>query len=93
LNKWFKANKLKLNFDKTNLLKFATNNKTRINLNIGYDNKIIIEILTTKFLGLQIDNNLNLKKHIEYVIPKPSSACFAVRTFAPLMKIDTLKLV
>jgi hypothetical protein len=51
LNRWFKANELTLNFDKTNFIKFATNNKTCISLNIGYDNKTI-EILTTKFLGL-----------------------------------------
>jgi hypothetical protein len=31
LNKWFKANKLKLNFDKTYFMKFA-NNKTCIHL-------------------------------------------------------------
>jgi L-rhamnose isomerase len=28
LNKWFKANRLALNFDKTNYIKFATKNKT-----------------------------------------------------------------
>jgi hypothetical protein len=28
LNNWFKANKLTLNFDKTNFMKCATNNKT-----------------------------------------------------------------
>jgi hypothetical protein len=28
LNNWFKANKLTSNFDKTNFMKFTTNNKT-----------------------------------------------------------------
>jgi hypothetical protein len=50
-------------------MKFAANNKTYTNLNIGYD-KTTEEVGTTKFLGLQIDNNLNLKKHTEYIIPK-----------------------
>jgi hypothetical protein len=58
-------------------MKFVTN-KTCIILNIGYDKKI--EELLTKFLGLQIDNNLNWKKNIEYIIPKLSSAFFAMRT-------------
>jgi hypothetical protein len=62
LNNWFKTNKLILNFDKTNFMKFTTNNKTSINFNIGYDNKTIAEVVTTKFLGLQIDNSLNWKK-------------------------------
>jgi hypothetical protein len=52
-------------------MKFATNNKRCINFNIGYVNKTIEEeVGITKFLGLQIDNNLN-KKHIEYtVVPR-----------------------
>jgi hypothetical protein len=49
------------------------NNKTCINLNMGYDNKTVEEAGTTKFLGLQNDN-LNWKKHIEYIILKLSSA-------------------
>jgi hypothetical protein len=40
LNKWFIANKLTSNFDKTNVMKLCTSSKTCINLNIGYDNKI-----------------------------------------------------
>jgi hypothetical protein len=80
LNKWFKANKLAPNFDKTNYIKSATKNKTCSSLNIGFDNKLIEEAEANKFLGLQIDNNLNWKKHVEYIIPKLSSACFAMRT-------------
>jgi hypothetical protein len=74
-------------------MKFTTNNKTSINFNIGYNSKTIEELVRTKFLGLQIDNNLNWKKHIEYIIPKLSSACLAMRTVAPLLKVDTLNLV
>jgi hypothetical protein len=74
-------------------MKFTTNNETSINFNIGYDNKTIKEVVRTKFHGLQIDNNLNWKKHIEYIIPKLSSACFSMRTVTPLLKVDTLKLV
>jgi hypothetical protein len=39
LNKWFTANELTPNFDKTNFIKFATNNETWVNLNIGYGNE------------------------------------------------------
>jgi hypothetical protein len=69
-------------------MKFTTNNKKRINFNTGYDNKTIEEVLKTKFLGLQTDNNLNWKKYIKYIIPKLSSACFAMRTVTPLLKVD-----
>jgi hypothetical protein len=33
------ANKLTLNFDKTNFIKFVSDNKRWINLSIGYGNK------------------------------------------------------
>jgi hypothetical protein len=74
-------------------MKFSTKNITCINLIIGYDNKAIQDVITTKFLGLQIDNNLNWKKRIVYFFPKLSSACFVMRTVTPLLKKNTLKLV
>jgi hypothetical protein len=79
LNKWIKANELTLNFDKTNFMKFCTANKNCVNLGIGYVDKTIKEVETTTFLGLQFDNNLNWKRH-QYIIPKLSPACFAMRT-------------
>jgi hypothetical protein len=36
-------------------------------------------MVNTKFLGLQIDNHLNWRKHIEQVIPKLSTAFYAIR--------------
>jgi hypothetical protein len=50
LNKWIKANKLTLNFDKTNFMKFCTNNKTCFNLNVEYDDKSVEEVERTKFI-------------------------------------------
>jgi hypothetical protein len=55
---------------------------------MGYNNKTIKEVKTAKFLGLQIDS-LNWNKRVEYVIPKPRSACFIMRTVTPLIKIYT----
>jgi hypothetical protein len=92
LNKWIKANKLISNFNKTYVMRFCTTNKNCVNLSIGYADKIT-EVETTKFLGLQVDNNLNWKTRIQYIIPKLSSACFAMRTITSLMKTETLKLV
>jgi hypothetical protein len=47
LNKWTKANKLTLNFDKRNFMKFCTTNKTCVNLSFGYTDKTIEEAETT----------------------------------------------
>jgi hypothetical protein len=71
-------------------MKFCTNNKTCFNVNTRYDDKSIEEVQTTKFLGLQIGNNLNWKAYIQYIMPKLSSAWFAIRSVTSLMNIETL---
>jgi hypothetical protein len=91
MSKWFAVNKLALNLDKTNIIKFLTHNSPQCPLNIGYNDKYIEESLHTKFLGLQIDNYLNWKNHIDQLIPKLSGACYAVRSLFHISNTDTLK--
>ena len=55
-----------------------------INIKIGYGNKTIKFINTTKFCGLQIDNISNVSIH------RRSAACFAMVAVAGLMRTDTL---
>jgi hypothetical protein len=76
--KWFAANNLVLNLDKTNIMKFVTKNSAHSTLLIDYKEKDIEDTVNTKFLGLQIDNHINWKNHIEEIIPKLSGACYAV---------------
>jgi hypothetical protein len=38
-------------------------------------------VATTKFLGQQIDNNVMWKAHIQYIMPKLRSACFAMDSY------------
>jgi hypothetical protein len=47
-------------------------------LSIGFYGKYIEESANTKFLGLQIDNHLNWKNHIDQMIPKLSRTCQTV---------------
>jgi len=46
---------------------------------MGCDKKTIKELLTTEFIGLKINNNLNWRKCIKYIILKLSLACFAMQ--------------
>jgi hypothetical protein len=74
MSKWFTANKLALNLDKTNTIKFVTNNSPQYALSIGCNGKYIQESVNTKFLGLQTDNHLNCTNYIDKLIPKLSGA-------------------
>ncbi|PNF23822.1 hypothetical protein B7P43_G15913 [Cryptotermes secundus] len=93
MNKWFNANRLALNLNKTNVMKFTTNNAPHYVLNIGYNGKYIEETVNTKFLGLQIDSHLSWSNHIDKLIPKLSGACYAVRSMFHVSNTETLKLI
>lgn len=51
------------------------NNLPQCALGIGYKEKCIEERVDGTFLGLQIDNRLNWKNHINQMICKLSGAC------------------
>jgi hypothetical protein len=64
---------------------------TRNNLYIGCDEKYIEESINTKSHGLQIDNHLNWKNHVDLMIPKLSRGYYAVRSMPHVSSTDTLK--
>jgi hypothetical protein len=90
MSQWFSANKLSLYLDKTNVTKFVAKISPQYPLNIGCNDNYIYEAVNTKFLGLQIDDHLNLKYHIDQLVPKLSGACYAVRSMLYISNTDTL---
>jgi hypothetical protein len=88
---WFSANKLVLNLDKTNVMKFVTINPPYCALTITYKDKCIQEAVNLKFLGIQIDNHLTWRNHIDQIIPKLSVACYMVRQMYHISNNDTLR--
>ena len=57
---WLNANKLSLNIDKTNFMLFRPKGKNEFCLSIHICGTNIIEVDSAKFLGIVIDNRLNL---------------------------------
>ena len=66
---WFNANKLSLNLHKTAAMQFWNNNTS---LELQVDNIKIPVVESTKFLGVQIDNQLMWHNHANHVINKLS---------------------
>ena len=58
-----------------------------------HENKKIANVYNTQFLGLTLDNILSWRTHIDTVIPKLSSASFALRVVKPFLSQDSLKMV
>jgi hypothetical protein len=84
--KWFAASTLVLNLYKTSII---TRNSSHSTLHIGYKEKYLEEAVNTKFLGLQCDNHLNVKMHIEQIIPKVCGACHTVRSMDHVSNANT----
>ena len=90
---WFSANKLVLNLEKTNIMKFVTIHQSYCALTISHKDKYIEEVVNLKFLGIQTDSLLNWKNHIDQIIPKLSVACYMVRQMYHICSNDTLRSV
>jgi hypothetical protein len=86
------ANLLSLNVDKTNFIHFTSKSKPKIGINITYNNMQINTINNNKFLGIFINDTLSRKTHIEYIIPKLSTACYAIRIMKPYMSQNILRI-
>jgi len=72
-------------------MKFITKDSSQSTLHFGYKETYIEETLSTKFLGLQTDNHINLKKHFEQIIPQFSRVCYVIMSVVHTSNINTLK--
>jgi hypothetical protein len=93
MSKWFAANGLSLNIDNTSVIKFNSSHFQEHSLPIFYRDKLLKEVTNVIFLGLGIDKHLNWKTHIEQMIPKLSSACYAVRSMFHFSTKDSLRMI
>jgi hypothetical protein len=90
---WFSANGLALNMEKTGIMKFTPRNSLNTAFQIVHQDKLLSEINHTKFLGLELDKNINWKNHVQKILPKLSSACYLIRRMSPFCNLTTLKMI
>jgi hypothetical protein len=93
VSEWFRNNLLSLNLNKTKYLQFRTKNSQKLDLNITLMNNQITDSTNTKFLGLNINETLSWKSHINQILLRLSSACYAIKVITPLITEDTLKMI
>ncbi len=90
---WFRANKLSLNVGKTTYMLFGKTPNPHHNdqhgINIG--NQTINKVKTTKFLGLQIDDQLKWANQIKHIKSKLTSSLFAIRSAKHILSIKQLQ--
>ena len=86
---WFQVNSLSLNISKTYFIQFKllleSKSLNYSDINITHENNYISKVNDIKFFGLNINNTLSWKTHIDKILPKLCSACFAMRSVKPFM--------
>lgn len=87
LQTWFTNNNLKLNVNKTQIIKFSylpQNDETILsynNINISNSNSV-------KFLGITLDSRLDWKLHVESLTVNMSQYCYALRVVAHFVNVE-----
>jgi hypothetical protein len=92
VNSWFHVNFLPLNCNKTQYLKFKTKNYNNVTTQIKF-NQEYTNATEIKFLGLTIDDTLSWKQHIEQLVNKLCSACYALRNIKHIEPEDMLRVI
>ena len=72
VSKWIKANKLQLNYEKTNVMLFNFPKTCVSEVKIYMNGNLIEHTSSTKFLGINIDKDLKWKTHVYEVLRKVS---------------------
>jgi len=89
---WFSVIGLVLNIEKTNIAKFTLSYCQNEPFQITYQSTVIAGIVSIKFLGLELDTNINWKKRVYKILPKISSVYYLVRVMYPLGNTTTLRM-
>jgi hypothetical protein len=77
----------------TNIMKFTPNMRQNETFQITYQNKLLTGTNNTKFLGLELDKNVNWKNHIQKILPKLSSACYLIRRMYLFCNLNTMRMI
>jgi hypothetical protein len=93
MTEWFSANGLVLNMEKTNIVNFTPRNYLTTVFEIVYQDQLLKESSQTKFLGLELDKNLNWRCHTQRILPKLSSTCYLLRRMSYICNLSTLKMI
>ena len=76
LQDWFRANKLTLHLDKTNVILFRPKGCPDIDIELKIGNVFITRVKSTKFLGLEIDEFLSWEYHGKQIASKGTRTIF-----------------
>lgn len=87
---WFNANNLKINLSKTSYMTFQNKNKCVLPLKIAYKEETLIAVNNARFLGIDIDSNLDWKSHINNLCSKLHQFSYALYMLKKVSNISAV---
>ena len=93
INKWFQANSLILNINKTKFIQFSTKLTLGTIIGIDYEFNHIVNSQSTSFLGLILDKTLSWQLHTDKICTKLKSACYVLRILKQTLTMTNLKMI
>ena len=97
ISKWIKDNRLQLNVDKTKLMIIGSKQRLRScrdePIYIEYEGKPIERCISTKCLGIIIDENLLWHDHVDSICKKVFAGLAVLRRIRPFIDDNSLKLL
>ena len=93
LTKLFQENSLSLHVSKTYYLQFRNKNYNNLHTPVTLDSNFITKANHIKFWGLTINDSMTWKSHIDAILPRLNSACFAIRSVKHYVSQQSLKTI
>ena len=93
VNEWMQANKLTVNYKKTNYMIFSKNNSFSGNIKLTMSNNFLERVHEMKYLGVIFNDELSWKSHIESIRVKISRAYYILTKIRHYVDQKTLILL
>jgi hypothetical protein len=91
---WFSTNNLIVNTDKTFTMRFNSHQKLNpVVPNISFNHKKLPNYITTKFLGIQISENLKWNHQLDSVKTKLNTGYYIIKQLQKITNPQTLRTV
>ena len=92
LSEWFKSNKLSLNLKKTGYTVFGRGKKYS-KIVVTIDDTVITRVISTKFVGVIISEDLKWKEHTNAVSNKVSKSIGVLNKIRYILSVDVLSIL
>ena len=93
ISRWFQVNSLFLNLSKTYFVQFSSKGLKYFDIDITHGNNRIPKVNDIKFGSLNINNTLSWKTHINEILRKLCSTCFARSSVKPFVSQHMLRVI